>query len=181
MDAIYFCRIPTEKVKRSPLKPLQSPKYGPAITIKVPANHRLNHSTNEAHLSSNGKDHSPGQMNGIVQGENCTAVNVKELNDRMDEGKIPIGYGSGFSCQWNEAATDDGIVHGESEGEQSGDEERGGGEPKEEENTEQKLYKIASELLQTERAYVARLHLLEQVSVVIHLWFPPRKHNAIDS
>lgn len=27
-----------------------------------------------------------------------------------------------------------------------------------------KLYKIANELLQTERAYVKRLHLLEQVS-----------------
>uniref|UniRef100_A0A3Q3E3B1 FYVE, RhoGEF and PH domain-containing protein 4-like n=1 Tax=Labrus bergylta TaxID=56723 RepID=A0A3Q3E3B1_9LABR len=40
---------------------------------------------------------------------------------------------------------------------------REGAEPKDEENTEQKLYKIAKELLQTERAYVARLHLLDQV------------------
>ncbi|KAM6895621.1 FYVE, RhoGEF and PH domain-containing protein 4-like [Xenentodon cancila] len=40
---------------------------------------------------------------------------------------------------------------------------RGESEPKEEEDTEKKLYKIASELLQTERAYVARLHLLDQV------------------
>ncbi|TKS91006.1 FYVE, RhoGEF and PH domain-containing protein 4 [Collichthys lucidus] len=36
-------------------------------------------------------------------------------------------------------------------------------EPNDEESTEQKLYKIANELLQTERAYVARLHLLDQV------------------
>lgn len=37
------------------------------------------------------------------------------------------------------------------------------GEPREEETTEQRLHQIASELLQTERAYVARLHLLDQV------------------
>uniref|UniRef100_A0A674PC19 FYVE, RhoGEF and PH domain containing 4b n=1 Tax=Takifugu rubripes TaxID=31033 RepID=A0A674PC19_TAKRU len=36
-------------------------------------------------------------------------------------------------------------------------------EPREEETTEQRLHQIASELLQTERAYVARLHLLDQV------------------
>lgn len=34
-----------------------------------------------------------------------------------------------------------------------------------EDSTEQKLFKIANELLQTERSYVARLHLLDQVSV----------------
>lgn len=37
-------------------------------------------------------------------------------------------------------------------------------EPKVEETTEQRLHNIAKELLQTERAYVARLHLLDQVS-----------------
>lgn len=36
-------------------------------------------------------------------------------------------------------------------------------EPREEESREQRLHQIASELLQTERAYVARLHLLDQV------------------
>lgn len=45
--------------------------------------------------------------------------------------------------------------------------ERGGDKARDEENTEQKLYKIANELLQTERAYVARLHLLDQVSDVV--------------
>lgn len=39
-------------------------------------------------------------------------------------------------------------------------------EPKAEETTEQTLHNIAKELLQTERAYVARLHLLDQVSAV---------------
>lgn len=37
-------------------------------------------------------------------------------------------------------------------------------EPREGETTEQRLHQIASELLQTERAYVARLHLLDQVA-----------------
>lgn len=38
------------------------------------------------------------------------------------------------------------------------------------ETNEQKLFKIASELLQTEKAYVARLNLLDQVrcSLVLH-------------
>lgn len=52
----------------------------------------------------------------------------------------------------------------ETEGEQT--DERGADNARDEENTEQKLYKIANELLQTERAYVARLHLLDQVSDV---------------
>lgn len=39
-------------------------------------------------------------------------------------------------------------------------------EQKIEETTEQRLHNIAKELLQTERAYVARLHLLDQVSAV---------------
>lgn len=33
-------------------------------------------------------------------------------------------------------------------------------------DAEQKLYHVANELLQTERAYVARLHLLDQVGIV---------------
>lgn len=53
----------------------------------------------------------------------------------------------------------------ETEGEQI--DERGGDKARDEENTEHKLYKIANELLQTERAYVARLHLLDQVSDVV--------------
>lgn len=184
-DVFYFCRIPTEKVERSPLKPLQSPNCsGPAITIQSPVNHRLNHATSEAHLLSNGKEQSPGQMKGIVHGRDCTVVNVTGENDKIEEGKIPVVYGSKASCQWNEATIEDGRIHKESKGEQKDEEmrkERGVGEPKDEENIEQKLYKIANELLQTERAYVARLHLLDQVSVVIYLWLPPRKCNALDA
>ncbi|XP_029616906.1 FYVE, RhoGEF and PH domain-containing protein 4 isoform X3 [Salmo trutta] len=41
--------------------------------------------------------------------------------------------------------------------------ERGSEEGRLQDSTEQKLYKIANELLLTERAYVARLHLLDQV------------------
>uniref|UniRef100_H3CN84 FYVE, RhoGEF and PH domain containing 4b n=1 Tax=Tetraodon nigroviridis TaxID=99883 RepID=H3CN84_TETNG len=48
---------------------------------------------------------------------------------------------------------------GHDELEQTGE----GEEPKVEETTEQRLLNIAKELLQTERAYVARLHLLDQV------------------
>ncbi|XP_056223521.1 FYVE, RhoGEF and PH domain-containing protein 4-like isoform X1 [Seriola aureovittata] len=158
-------RIPTEKAERSPLKPLQSPNCtGPVITIKAPTNHRLNHPTNEAHLLSDGREHSPGQ-NGIVQGKEWPVVNGNGINE-SNESKIAIGHGSKFSCQWNEATTEDGRIHEESVGEQNEEDkskERGGTDPKDEENTEQKLYKIANELLQTERAYVARLHLLDQV------------------
>ncbi|XP_071357684.1 FYVE, RhoGEF and PH domain-containing protein 4-like isoform X2 [Trachinotus anak] len=154
-------RIPAEKVERSPLKPLQSPNCnGPAITIKAPANHRLNQSTNEAHLLSNGKEHSSGQ-NGIVQGKEWA-----EVNGNVDQSKITRTYSSKFSCQWNEATTEGGRIHEESIGEQNEEDkrkQRGESDPKDEENTEQKLYKIANELLQTERAYVARLHLLDQV------------------
>lgn len=46
------------------------------------------------------------------------------------------------------------------------DESGGREEPREGETTEQRLHQIASELLQTERAYVARLHLLDQVHVL---------------
>ncbi|KAM7366958.1 hypothetical protein PAMP_014889 [Pampus punctatissimus] len=142
-------RISFENPERSPLKPLQSPNCcGPPITIKAPANHRLNHTTNEAvsHLSSSGKEHSTGLMNGVVLGKECAVANGT------------------FSCQRTEATPDEGRVHKEPKSEQSQEEEeKEEREPKEEETTEQKLFKIANELLQTERAYVARLHLLDQV------------------
>ncbi|XP_032361707.1 FYVE, RhoGEF and PH domain-containing protein 4 [Etheostoma spectabile] len=159
-------RIPTEKVERTPLKPLQSANCsGPAITIKSPVYHRLNHSTSEVHLLSNGKEQSPGQLKGIVQGRDCTVVNETGEKDKIEEGKIPVVYGSKSSCQWNEATIEDGRIHKESKDEQKDVVmmERGVGESKDEENIEQKLFNIANELLQTERAYVARLHLLDQV------------------
>ncbi|KAK1906948.1 FYVE RhoGEF and PH domain containing protein 4 [Dissostichus eleginoides] len=154
-------RILTEKDDHSPLKSLQSPNCkGPVITIKSPVNHGLRHASSESHLSSIGRDHSPGQMNGSVQGRDGTLVNGNGFNDKMAEGKIPGGYGSKSSGQWSEAATEDGRIHNECKDELC--DERGG-EPENEENTKQKLYNIAKELLQTERAYVARLHLLDQV------------------
>lgn len=52
-------------------------------------------------------------------------------------------------------------------------------EPTAEETTEQTLHNIAKELLQTERAYVARLHLLDQVSAVaLTRARPPRLHGG---
>uniref|UniRef100_A0A3Q3ILC6 FYVE, RhoGEF and PH domain containing 4b n=1 Tax=Monopterus albus TaxID=43700 RepID=A0A3Q3ILC6_MONAL len=95
-------------------------------------------------------------------GQSLSLPDLIGINDKMEEGMLPIRYGSKFSCQWNGSTTEDGRIHEESRGEQN-EEKSGGGEPKDEENTEQKLYNIANELLQTERAYVARLHLLDQV------------------
>ncbi|GLD45829.1 FYVE, RhoGEF and PH domain-containing protein 4-like protein [Lates japonicus] len=166
-DLIIYLDESRNPTERSPLKPLQSPNcYGPAITIKAPVNHRLNHTTNEAHLSSSGTDRSPGQINGIVHEKERPVVNGKGINDKVERGKILTKYGSKFSCQWNEATPEDGRIHQEFIGKHNEEDmkkEGGGSEPKDEENTEQKLYKIANELLQTERAYVARLHLLDQV------------------
>lgn len=165
-DAFYFCRI--EKVERSPLKPLQSPNCsGSALTIEVPVGHRLGHAKSEAQLSSTGRAHSPGQANVRL----CSAINGTGIDDNMEEGMIPVGYGSKSFCHWNEATrtTEDGRIQKESQGEQNAEDLRkdgGGSEPKEEENKEQKLYRLANELLQTERAYVARLHLLDQVGVL---------------
>lgn len=147
---------------------LQPPKCnGPAITIKAPVRHKPNQSTNEVDLSSSDKDHSPRQIKGTVHGEDCAVLNVTGRKDAMEYGKITKGYSSKLSCQWNEATAEDGGIHMDPEDEQI--DEGGGDEPKAEENTEQKLYNIASELLQTERAYVARLYLLDQVGALIHL------------
>ncbi|KAK5876800.1 hypothetical protein CesoFtcFv8_026116 [Champsocephalus esox] len=157
--------ILTEKDDRSPLKSLQSPNCkGPVITIKSPVNHGLRHASSESHLPSIGRDRSPGQMNGSVQGRDGTLVNGNGFYDKMAEGKIPGRYGSKSSGQWSEAAPEDGRIHNECKDELCDEmrKERGG-EPGIEENTKQKLYNIAKELLQTERAYVARLHLLDQV------------------
>uniref|UniRef100_A0A665TDD4 FYVE, RhoGEF and PH domain containing 4b n=1 Tax=Echeneis naucrates TaxID=173247 RepID=A0A665TDD4_ECHNA len=72
---------------------------------------------------------------------------------------------SRWDLSWNEGTTGDGGIHKGSAEEQCEDGRKKGGEsdPKDDENTELKLYNIVNELLQTERAYVARLHLLDQV------------------
>uniref|UniRef100_A0A3Q3F9B0 FYVE, RhoGEF and PH domain containing 4b n=1 Tax=Kryptolebias marmoratus TaxID=37003 RepID=A0A3Q3F9B0_KRYMA len=83
------------------------------------------------------------------------------IND-VEDGTAPRGPGSRFSCEWTKASPEKVTeVSGVDENEEEMSEERES-EPKEE-ATEQKLFKIANELLQTERSYVARLHLLDQV------------------
>ncbi|XP_022073503.2 FYVE, RhoGEF and PH domain-containing protein 4-like [Acanthochromis polyacanthus] len=148
-------RIHSETAERSPLKPLQSPNCkGPAAV-----NRRLNHTSNEGRQTS--RETSTGQINGAVQGNGWLEVNG--LSDKMEVSKTPTG--SKFSCQWTKATTGDERIHEESRGEQNEEEteEEVREELQDEENTQQKLYKIATELLQTEKAYVARLHLLDQV------------------
>ncbi|XP_051911606.1 FYVE, RhoGEF and PH domain-containing protein 4-like isoform X1 [Hippocampus zosterae] len=72
---------------------------------------------------------------------------------RADEGS-KVRVGSRFSCKWTETPREDQNCKESVEKKTEG---------LKEENTEQKLFKIVSELLHTERAYVARLHLLDQV------------------
>ncbi|KAG7215925.1 hypothetical protein INR49_031521 [Caranx melampygus] len=151
-------RIPTETAERCPLKPLQSPNCtGPAITIKAPVNQRLSYTTNETHQFNNGRECAPGQ-NGVVQEKEWPVGNENGINEDGEQKQ--------FSCQCTEASTEDGRTDEEPVGEQNEEDkrkERGESNPKDIEKKEQKLYNIANELLQTERAYVARLHLLDQV------------------
>lgn len=101
----------------------------------------------------------------MVEGKDCTEVN--RINDGLEGDKISVEDSSIFPCQSNEATTEDDGIHKEPEGEQNDEadrKERGADKPKDEEITKQRLYNIANEILQTERAYVARLHLLDQVS-----------------
>uniref|UniRef100_A0A3Q1HGK9 Uncharacterized protein n=1 Tax=Anabas testudineus TaxID=64144 RepID=A0A3Q1HGK9_ANATE len=164
---IYINRIPTEKVKQPSLNPLQSSNcHHPDITIKTPTSHSRSRTVNGTLQSSNGKEYSPGKLDFIVQGTDCLVVNGKEMNEKTEEGKISNGYGSKFSCQWIRVTVDDGQTHKEprdDHNEEDSKKENGGSKPKDEDNTELKLYNIANELLQTERAYVARLHLLDRV------------------
>ncbi|XP_077399500.1 FYVE, RhoGEF and PH domain-containing protein 4-like [Vanacampus margaritifer] len=89
----------------------------------------------------------------VDQRVNCTEREVTP-NGKSDpigaERGSKIRVGSRFSCKWTEATHEDQRCEEPTE-------------KKTEEKTEQKLFKIVSELLHTERAYVARLHLLDQV------------------
>ncbi|XP_008282700.1 FYVE, RhoGEF and PH domain-containing protein 4-like [Stegastes partitus] len=154
-------RLHCDKSERSPLKPMQSLNCnGPAA-----AHHRLNHTTDEGHRTSPDRETSTGRINDGVQRTDWMVVNG--VGDEMEVGRTPTRHGSKYSCQWTKAGTGDGRIQEESRGdgneEEEEEEEEGGEELKDEESTEQKLYKIANELLQTEKAYVARLHLLNQV------------------
>ncbi|XP_047246287.1 FYVE, RhoGEF and PH domain-containing protein 4-like isoform X2 [Girardinichthys multiradiatus] len=154
-------RIPVEKAVCSPLKSLQSANCdGPGITIKTPAKCKLS-TTDGGHICINGNELSPGQQNGVKQDKEESTENI------MDEGKALRRCGSRYLCEWNKATTREESCHLGSNTENNEENERmnesGGSEPKNEDDKEQKLYKIANEFLQTERAYVARLHLLDQV------------------
>ncbi|KAM9772371.1 FYVE, RhoGEF and PH domain-containing protein 4-like isoform 2-T2 [Syngnathus typhle] len=73
--------------------------------------------------------------------------------DRTEKG-TKIKVGSKFSCKWTEGTRED------QQCEKSVEKKT---EELKEDNKEQKLFNIVRELLHTERAYVARLHLLDQV------------------
>ncbi|CAJ1054377.1 FYVE%2C RhoGEF and PH domain-containing protein 4-like [Xyrichtys novacula] len=164
-DLIFYLEERREKAESPPPKLMQSPSLNTtAIIIKPPAIERLNHSTSEAPPRSNNIDPPPQHMNGNVQGRVLTEVNSKGIDEKIKDGKI--SYGCKYSCLWNGATTGDDKLNDESNVERNDEEkreEREDVQPRDEENTEQKLLKIANELLQTERAYVARLHLLDQV------------------
>lgn len=91
----------------------------------------------------------------------CAVVDVNGSNGCSEDDRIPE-----FSHQWDEAEAEGGESPAETEAERQDAAEswddKGTEEPKHA-SAEQKLYHIANELLQTERAYVARLHLLDQV------------------
>lgn len=99
----------------------------------------------------------------------CAAVDVNGSNGCSEDDGTPL-----LSQQWVEAAPEGG--HGSPETD-TGAEEKDtaeSGDKKETEgckDAEQKLYHVANELLQTERAYVARLHLLDQVGEVYQFQF----------
>ncbi|KAM4570283.1 FYVE, RhoGEF and PH domain-containing protein 4-like isoform 2-T2 [Odontesthes bonariensis] len=135
-------RIPAGEGGCSPLKLLQAAsRNGPGITVKAPPDRRL----------------SPAAA-GRPQGKRWSAGNGRGACEEMEEGGTPTRHGSRFSCEWTKTPTGDERILKDPPGE-----EEEMSEPKEEEDSGQKLYQIAAELLQTERAYVARLHLLDQV------------------
>lgn len=96
----------------------------------------------------------------------CAVIDVKKNGCSEDDGTPE------FSHQWDEAAAEGGRSAPQTEAEEQEDTGESW-DVKEPEgavkgtSAEQKLYHIAKELLQTERAYVARLHLLDQVGAAV--------------
>ncbi|XP_053718955.1 FYVE, RhoGEF and PH domain-containing protein 4-like isoform X1 [Synchiropus splendidus] len=126
---------------RSPLKPLQLLNCG---TNK--SHPKLQQALSEEipHLSITSSQLSPGQMNGITPGVDARAEIVPVLfcpstGAPLEYGRIPKGG-------------DTDVEMGSKNDEKD-----------EKKRAEQKLFQIATELLQTERAYVTRLHLLDRV------------------
>ncbi|XP_077450301.1 FYVE, RhoGEF and PH domain-containing protein 4-like [Stigmatopora argus] len=85
---------------------------------------------------------------------NCGVEGVAPRRETDPVSRSEVRAASRFSCKWAEAARED---------KPCGERIEKMTEEVKEENAEQKLFKIANELLHTERAYVARLHLLDQV------------------
>ncbi|XP_061922468.1 FYVE, RhoGEF and PH domain-containing protein 2-like isoform X1 [Entelurus aequoreus] len=110
---------------------------------------RLNHTVGE--VSSRPTDCRLNRTVGKVSSQSST--DQRQPDGVLLEKASKIHAGSKSKCRWTE-----GERHEEEEEEEKKEEAS-----KEDENTEQKLFKIARELLHTERAYVARLHLLDQV------------------
>lgn len=114
------------------------------------------------------KDCSPPQPNNIfnstdsvhernnVIAQQLKSCQVKSTNGPSEEAKRPVTNTPKFYCKWSE----DGVVNNDHK---ERPENKKNESMKNEDTPEQKLFKIANEFLQTERSYVARLHLLDQV------------------
>ncbi|XP_078797877.1 FYVE, RhoGEF and PH domain-containing protein 4 isoform X3 [Oryzias latipes] len=135
-------------MERSPLKLLQSTTCnGPGITIEPPPDPKL------SPTAKSDTEPSPPRMDGAVHRSDGAPVEEAHVGNETEE-KTPIKCGSRFFCEWTKMTTEPETEENAKMAE--------GGEPKGEE-AESRLYHIANELLQTERAYVARLHLLDRV------------------
>uniref|UniRef100_A0A3P8WIT0 FYVE, RhoGEF and PH domain containing 4b n=1 Tax=Cynoglossus semilaevis TaxID=244447 RepID=A0A3P8WIT0_CYNSE len=150
-------RIPSENLRSSPQTLLESSNSsGPAITINLAAKHKLNQTTDEGRLSTNG----------VERCREWPLTSGKRAMDQEGTGKEPAGNLAKVSCHWADSPLEGGIIDKDLVADQKDKEkmeESAEVQPKDDENVEQKLFRIATELLHTEKAYVARLHLLDQV------------------
>uniref|UniRef100_A0A3P9CPK9 FYVE, RhoGEF and PH domain containing 4b n=1 Tax=Maylandia zebra TaxID=106582 RepID=A0A3P9CPK9_9CICH len=129
---------------------------------------------------NDGTEENQNRCNGVsiscVSPQNCLDSPSKEggryfLNGVLDPHINPARHPQGIlnltSRPLSGSPSPDEKIHNEraeqNEEEKQKQEEREGDEANNKESTEQKLFNIATELLQTEKAYVTRLHLLDQV------------------
>ncbi|XP_055794142.1 FYVE, RhoGEF and PH domain-containing protein 4-like [Salvelinus fontinalis] len=111
-----------------------------------------------AHREGRAREISPINMNGLDLMRDAVLVD----GHVGDGGKVDTGLNVDLSpSHRTETGTEEAKLQESSTDEKKM--ERGSEEVRVQDSTEQKLYKIANELLLTERAYVARLHLLDQV------------------
>ncbi|XP_029616905.1 FYVE, RhoGEF and PH domain-containing protein 4 isoform X2 [Salmo trutta] len=97
----------------------------------------------------------------MERGSEEVRVQESSSEEKMERGSEEVSVQESSSEEKMERGSEEVSVQ-----ESSSDEKkmaRGSEEGRLQDSTEQKLYKIANELLLTERAYVARLHLLDQV------------------